>query len=193
MAEMVTYMPISSPFIRLSGRWIEESIGFAAGWNFFIFEAFLVPFEITAMNVILKFWTDKIPVWAVIMISLILYAWVVLLADQDWGLTFDNSMLNLFAVKWYGESEFWLSLGKVILIVGLIIFTFIAMLGGNPLGDRYGFRYWYDPGPFAEYYTVGNLGRFMGLLTCLIQASFTVAGPDYVSLCAGEVENPRKV
>lgn len=102
-------------------------------------------------------------------------------------------MLNLFAVKWYGESEFWLSLGKVVLAVGLITFTFIAMLGGNPLGDRYGFRYWYDPGSFAEYYAVGNLGRFMGFLTCLIQASFTVAGPDYVSLCAGEVENPRKV
>lgn len=74
MAEMVTYMPISSPFIRLAGRWIEESIGFAAGWNFFVFEAFLVPFEITAINVILRFWTDKIPVWAVIIITLILYA-----------------------------------------------------------------------------------------------------------------------
>lgn len=53
--------------------------------------------------------------------------------------------VNLFAVKWYGESEFWLAMGKVILILGLIAFTFITMLGGNPKGDRYGFRYWRDP------------------------------------------------
>ena len=102
-------------------------------------------------------------------------------------------LINFFAVKWYGESEFWLSMGKVLLSVGLIFFTFIAMLGGNPLHDRYGFRFWQNPGSFAEYYTVGNLGKFMGFLQCLIQASFTIAGPDYVSMAAGEAENPRKV
>lgn len=101
------------------------------------------------------------------------------------------------------------ALGKVLLIVGLIIFTFITMLGGNPLGDRFGFRYvqypitltdvlnliryWKNPGAFAELYKTGDLGRFLGFLQCLIQASFTIAGPDYVSMAAGEAENPRVV
>ena len=104
-----------------------------------------------------------------------------------------NSLINIFAVKYYGESEFWLAIGKVLLIIGLIIYTFITMLGGNPLHDRFGFRYWRDPGPFAELYYTGNLGRFLGFLQCLIQASFTIAGPDYVSMAAGEAENPRVV
>ena len=104
-----------------------------------------------------------------------------------------HSIINIFAVKWYGESEFWLAVGKVLLIVGLIIYTFITMLGGNPLHDRFGFRYWKDPGSFATLYKTGNLGRFLGFLQCLIQASFTVAGPDYVSMAAGEAENPRVV
>lgn len=108
-------------------------------------------------------------------------------------LTLLSSALNVFAVKFYGESEFWLSIGKVILIVGLIIFTFITMLGGNPLHDRFGFRYWRDPGAFTELYKKGGLGRFLGFLQCLIQASFTIAGPDYVSMAAGEAENPRVV
>lgn len=30
-------------------------------------------------------------------------------------------------------------------------------------------------------------------MNCLIQASFTIAGPDYVSMAAGETQNPRKV
>jgi amino acid transporter len=102
-------------------------------------------------------------------------------------------LINIFAVRWYGESEFWLALGKVLLIVGLIIFTFIAMLGGNPLHDRFGFSFWRNPGAFAELYKTGSLGRFLGFLQCLIQASFTIAGPDYVSMAAGEAENPRKV
>jgi len=65
--------------------------------------------------------------------------------------------------------------------------------GGNPLGDRYGFRYWNDPGSFAELYYEGNLGRFLGFLQCLIMASFTIAGPDYVAMAAGEAEDPRRV
>jgi len=102
-------------------------------------------------------------------------------------------MINIFGVSWYGECEFWLALGKVILILGLIAFTFVTMLGGNPLKDRYGFRYWRDPGPFAENIKTGDLGRFLGFLACLIQASFTIAGPEVVSMAAGEAENPRVV
>lgn len=74
MAEMVTYLPISSPFIRFAGRWVDEGFGFAAGYNFFIFEAALVPFEIVACNVIIKFWTDAMPAWATILIVIIIYA-----------------------------------------------------------------------------------------------------------------------
>ena len=52
-----------------------------------------------------------------------------------------QSSINVFAVKWYGESEFWLSMGKVILALWLIVYTFITMSGGNFLHDRFGFRY----------------------------------------------------
>ncbi|MCJ1395500.1 hypothetical protein MMC18_008386, partial [Xylographa bjoerkii] len=176
MAEMVTYLPISSPFIRFTGRYVDEAFGVAAGYNLFIFEAALVPFEVVACNIIIQYWSNVVPVGSIIAMVLVLYA-----------------IINVFAVKWYGESEFWLSIGKVILIIGLVVFTVVAMLGGNPLHDRYGFRYWHDPGAFAEYYKTGNLGRFLGFLQCLIQASFTIAGPEYVSMAAGEAENPRVV
>jgi len=52
---MVTYLPISSPFIRFAGRYVDEAFGVAAGYNFFIFEAALVPFEIVACNVIIHY------------------------------------------------------------------------------------------------------------------------------------------
>ncbi|KAL4939754.1 hypothetical protein BDV06DRAFT_30358 [Aspergillus oleicola] len=171
---MVTYLPISSPFIRFAGRYVDDAFGVAAGYNFFVFEAAMVPFEVTACNLVIHYWSNAVPLPAMISIILCLYV-----------------LLNVFAVKWYGESEFWLALSKVLLSVGLIIFTFITMLGGNPINDRFGFRYWNEPGAFAEHYKEGSLGRWLGFLACLIYASFTIAGPDYISMAAGESVNPR--
>lgn len=132
IAEMVTYLPLSSPFIRMAGRYVDDAFGVAAGWNFFIFEATLIPFEVVACNLIISYWTSSIHVGIIIAIILVIYA-----------------VINLFAVKWYGETEFWMALGKVILILGLIAFTFVTMVGGNPKRDAYGFRYWKDPVSFC--------------------------------------------
>ena len=102
------------------------------------------------------------------------------------------SVLNILAVKAYGESEFWLSSGKVILIGILFFFTFITMVGGNPQGDAYGFRYFNNPGAFAEHNSQGTLGQFEGFLGALWSASFTCVGPEYVSVVAAEAKFPRK-
>lgn len=91
----------------------------------------------------------------------------------------------------YGEAEFWLSGGKVILIFMLFSFTFVTMVGGNPQGEAYGFRYWKNPGAFAEYISSGSLGRFEGFLACLWSASFTVVGPEYIAMVAAEAKRPR--
>ena len=54
-------------------------------------------------------------------------------------------------------------------------------------------RFWNNPGAFKPLYYQNNTGYFLGFLQCLIQAGFTIAGPDYVSMAAGEAENPRRV
>lgn len=176
-AEFVTYLPISSPFIRLSGRFVEPAVEVMAGWNFFFFQATLVPFEITAVNLIINYWVSDYSPAITLAIQISLYL-----------------AINVFAVQWYGESEFWLSIGKVILAVGLIFFTFITMVGGNPQHDAYGFTYWNTEGaPFAPYIERGSIGRFIGFLACLVEACYTICGPEYVSMAAGEAENPRKI
>ncbi|KAK5081410.1 general amino acid permease agp2, partial [Cryomyces antarcticus] len=73
MAEMVTYLPISSPFIRFAGRYVDDAFGVAAGYNFFIFEAMLVPFEITACNVIIHYWSNVVPAGGIIAIVIVMY------------------------------------------------------------------------------------------------------------------------
>lgn len=174
-AEMVTYLPITSPFVRMAGRCCDEALEIMTAWNFWFLCCAQIPFEVTTVNSIIHFWRDDYSPAITLSIQIVLYF-----------------IINLLGVAVYGETEFWLSLGKVILATGLIIFTFITMVGGNPQHDAFGFRYWRDPGPMNTYDHTGDLGRFQGFLACLIQACFTFAGPEYISCVASEAVNPRK-
>ena len=44
-----------------------------AGWNFFLYEALVVPFEMSALAIVVKFWDDDAPVWAIILATFVLY------------------------------------------------------------------------------------------------------------------------
>ncbi|KAJ5650429.1 amino acid permease [Penicillium longicatenatum] len=138
-AEMVTYLPIPSPFVRFGSEWVDDALGFAMAWNFFLNEAFLVPFEIVAMNVMTTFWTDKVPVEAIIVVMIVLYA-----------------LFNMISIR-------------------------CMTVTGS------------DTGAFVEHLASGETGRFLGILSCLYQASFSICGPEYISIVAAEAENPRKV
>lgn len=74
MAEMATLHPVSGGFIRMAGKWVDDALGFTAGWNFFLYEALLIPYEITALNLVLSFWRDDIPAAAVCAACIVLYA-----------------------------------------------------------------------------------------------------------------------
>ncbi|EWG53641.1 hypothetical protein FVEG_12030 [Fusarium verticillioides 7600] len=180
IAEMNTYMPVSGGFIRLAGHWVDDALGFMVGWNFFFYEALLIPFEIVALNLVVSFWSDTVtdagPTAGFIIAVIIAYG-----------------VLNLLAVGVFGEAEFWLALGKVLLIFILFMFTFVTMVGGNPQGDAYGFRYWSNVhDAFATFRTEGDLGRLEGFMGALASAAFFVVGPDYISMVAAESKHPSR-
>ncbi|KAL6241571.1 hypothetical protein RBB50_011594 [Rhinocladiella similis] len=125
VAEMIIPHPISGGSVRLAGKCVDDALGFVVGWNFF-YDALLIHFEITALNLVIQSWTDKIPVVAVCVICIVLQA--------------SYNTLNILAVGVYGEAEIWLGGGKVILLFMMFFFTFITMVGENPQGDAYGFR-----------------------------------------------------
>ncbi|KAK4555157.1 hypothetical protein LTR86_007923 [Recurvomyces mirabilis] len=207
MAEMTVLMPVSGGFVRLAGKWVDDAFGFMAGWNFFLYEALLIPFEITALTSVLAFWSPHIPPWSVPiacsmssnaqkqqqLISLATSEHIPERAAHRQPMLMSTviSLLNVLAVKAYGEAEFWLCSGKVILIALLFCFTFFTMVGCNPQHDAYGFRNWSHPGSFAEHITTGSLGRFEGFLAALWAASFCIVGPEYASMTAGEAKRPR--
>ncbi|KAF7595573.1 hypothetical protein BBP40_005608 [Aspergillus hancockii] len=175
LAEMTIFMPVSAAFIQHASAWVDKAWGFMIGWSFFLFEGLLIPFEITALDMVLTYWRDDIPSAAVISVAIFFY-----------------TITNIFAVKYFGEAEFWLAGGKLILITILFCFTFITMVGGNPQRDAYGFRNWSKPAPFVEYLSTGDKGRLQGFLAALWQAAFTIVGPEYIASVAGETQRPTK-
>ncbi|RDW63188.1 uncharacterized protein DSM5745_10299 [Aspergillus mulundensis] len=67
------------------------------------------------------------------------------------------------------------------------------MVGGNPKHDVYGFRFWNEPGAFAEDLVSGAGGRLCGVVAAVVRAGFTICGPEYLSMIAAETANPRPV
>lgn len=65
MAEMTVYMPVSGSFIRMAGHWVDDALGFCVGWNFFLYQVIVIPFEITALSLVLSYWSDNIPTAAI--------------------------------------------------------------------------------------------------------------------------------
>lgn len=107
-AEMVCYLPIKgAPFCVFAERFVDEAFGVMASWNFWVLECALIPFELTLFNTLIHFWTDGYSPAIPLAIELAIYF-----------------LINVAAVKWYGEAEFWLCIGKVLLAVGLMFFTF---------------------------------------------------------------------
>lgn len=176
VGEMVSFLPVPSPFITMAGRTVDEAMEFAAGWNFYLMESLYIPFEITAVNGMIHFWRDDYSPAITFCVQIALYA-----------------IINVFAVGLFGETEFWLSIGKLILLMGLLFFTFITMVGGNPQHDAFGFRNWnVEGGPLAEYLSEGASGHFQAIIAGLISAAFVCVGVEYMGMSAGECINPRK-
>jgi len=176
IAEMVTYLPmrgITLPYF--TGRYVDPSLAFAAGWNYWYAYSILVAAEATAGAILLDYWNT--PVHPAVWITIIL---IVLL------------VLNIVAVEVFGEAEFWFASIKLLTIIGLIILAIVLMLGGGPNHDRLGFRYWNNPGAF-KYKATGSTGRFLAYWTAFVRAGFSfITSPELIGLAAGETVAPRR-
>ncbi|CAG8952585.1 hypothetical protein HYFRA_00009691 [Hymenoscyphus fraxineus] len=175
VGEMATYLPIRGSIFEFAKRYVDEAFGFALGWTYFYTAAMLLCAELSAVATVISFWDSETNPAAWVALSLAVMI-----------------VLNIIAVKWYGESEFVMASTKILLIVGLIALTFVTMVGGNPKHDAYGFRYWKNGNHIHAYWTDGALGNFLGWWRVVLYAAFSVAGPDLLALAAGEIQNPRR-
>ncbi|CAH6720154.1 probable lysine/arginine permease Can2p [[Candida] jaroonii] len=175
VAEMCSFLPIKGSFLHYSARWVDPALGFTCTMIYLYTSLMFVALEATAFAGVVAFWTDVNP-GVFIAVALVC-----------------TLFFNVFGVNWYGEIEFFASITKVLLIVGLMFFSLISMCGGNPKGDAYGFENWPKGGLVKEYLVPGTTGRFLGFWKVMVYAAFSCGGPDLLGMIAGEVSRPRTV
>ncbi|KAF8997831.1 amino acid permease [Cyathus striatus] len=176
LGEMVSYLPIAGGHIKLAERFVNPALSFAMGWNYWYNWTINLPGELTASAVLIGFWDRDVnpAVWVTVTI-------VVTIA------------INMLGAGAYGEAEFIFASIKVITIIGLIILGIVLDLGGGPNHDRIGFRYWKNPGPFAQFNDIpGPKGRFLAWWSIMPLAALSFIGTETVAIAAGETKNPRR-
>lgn len=182
MGEMAAWLPIPSGFTGFAHRFVDPALGFALGWNYWFKYIITTPNNLIASVLIIRFWFDERGydgpgANAAIYVAIFLATIVA---------------INYFGVGYFGEIEFWLSSAKVLIMLGLIIFTCVLASGGGPSHKPTGFTYWKDPGAFAAYKADGGGGRFLGFWSVLTSAVFSFLGAELVGVTVGEAQNPRK-
>ncbi|KAF5677468.1 amino acid transporter AAT family [Fusarium circinatum] len=176
LGEMCTWLPLPGAIPQFADRWVDPALGFAIGWNSWYYCVITLCAEIAAVSVVVQYWEGaqgvNVAVWITILIVLV-------------------ACINLFAVSVYGEVEFFFAGIKVIAIVGLILLAFLIDVGATGQGPI-GFRYWKNPGAMKEYVATGDLGRFRGFFSTLVNAAFSFGGVETVAVAGGEAKNPRR-
>ncbi|KAH7025432.1 putative amino acid transporter [Macrophomina phaseolina] len=171
LGEMTVLYPVNGAYFAHMTRFIEPAWGFALAWNYAVGWLLILPFEITAAGITIKFWDGardiNVGVWiAVFMVALII--------------------VQFFGVRGYGEVEFVLGAIKIAACLGFIILGIVIDCGGVPSDGRgyIGARYWHDPGAFRN--------GFHGFCSVFVTAAFAFGGTELACLAAAEAANPRK-
>ena len=98
--------------------------------------------------------------------------------------------VNLFAVNFFGEAEFWFSSIKIIAILGIIATGIIMMLTGFNAPGAHG-------GPVSFGNITHNFKFFpnggMSFMQAFPMVFFAFVGIEFVGLMSAETKNPREV
>lgn len=167
LGELCVTFPVTGGFTTYATRFIDPSFGFAMGWNYALQWLILLPLELVAAAITIKYWNSSIDsdAWVAIFYVFIF-------------------ILNMLDVKYYAESEVVLSLIKVIAAVGFFILGLVLVCGGAPEGGYIGGKYWHNPGAFSH--------GFKGVCSVFVTAAFSFAGTELIAVMGAETSRPRE-
>ena len=174
LGEMATWLPTSGSFATYASRYVDPSLGFALGWNYWFNWVITVAVDVSIAAVVITYWEPLrfLPPWG-------------------WSLIFFGliCMLNAFSVRAYGESEYWFALIKVVTVIIFLCIgtlTIFGILGGEYVGFS---NFTAAGGPFLG---DGAGGHFLTILGVFLIAGFSFQGTELIGITAGETANPEE-
>ena len=169
LGEMAVHEPVAGSFAAYANNYVGPLAGYMVGWGYWTYWIVVGIAEVTAVGIYMGIWFPEIPQWIWALSSIVLMG-----------------LINLIAVKVFGEFEFWFALIKVVAIVAMIA------LGGSVI--LFGFTNDWQPIGLSNLWQHGGFfpNGISGMLLSLQMVLFAYVGIEMIGLSAGEAENPRK-
>lgn len=168
LGEMAAYMPTSGSFSTYATKFVDPSLGFALGWNYWYNWAITIAAEIAAVSLIMKYWfpNSSSLIWTILFIAVVL--------------TF-----NFLSVRVFGEAEYWFAMIKVVTVIIFIIVSFLMIFGLIGGQDPIGFKnFFVEEAPFH--------GGIFAIFGVFLVAGFSFQGTEMLGVTAGETDDPGK-
>ena len=170
LGEMTVHHPSSGSFSDYANRYINSYAGFIAGWTAWFEYTVVCMVELTAVTFFLDYWIPGLPHWLIC-----------------FGLLLVFTMVQLISVRLFGEFEFWFAGIKIAAIILMLLFS-AYLITFNPH---------IHAGTVTSLHSYASLDVFFasgtkGFLFSLAIVIFSFGGTEFVSIAAGEAENPRK-
>ncbi|MGO1859022.1 amino acid permease [Ancrocorticia populi] len=171
LGELAVVYPVAGGFHVYATRNLGPAWGFATAWLYWMCWAVALGSEFTASGILMQRWFPSVPVWV-------------------WCLVFAAVLFTVNAIssRVFGETEFWLSLIKVVAVLALIIVGGAAIIGINPLTDSGALGL--SNFNTSEGFFPTGLG---GVFTTILAVFYAFSGTELIGVAAGEAKNPEKV
>jgi amino acid permease len=173
LGEMATQLPVAGSFEAYAERFVDPSLGFAFGWNYWFSWSITLAAEFVAGALIVQFWFPETnpTFWAMGFFALLM-------------------VLNLLSVKAYAEAEYWFSGVKVVTVL-IFIVVGVLLITGLVGGKGTGLVNWSltDPAHHLQAPFVGGGGA---VLLVFLVAGFSFQGTEAVGLAAAESRDPAR-
>lgn len=160
----VAYAELEGGFNEWYRKFIDDSVAFAFGWNYYIQWTVAISLELVTAALTIKFWNTTID--SDVFVAIFLVAVI---------------FINFFGVRGYADAEFIMNLIKLLMLTGFVIMGLCIDLGASRSGFIGG-KYWREAGYFTG---------FKGFVQCFATASFSMGGTEFLALSVSDVRNPR--
>ena len=172
LGELTAYLPASDSFSYYATRFIGPGTGYMIAWAYWLTWTLTLGVDFTAAGVISHEWLPSIPIW-----SWVLFFCLLIL------------LFNLYSTRLFVESEFYLSLIKVLtvmafIVLGLVVLTNLwPLFPDKPYPDKY----------LENFSSVALIPEgLLGILSTMLLVSFSFTGTELVAVAAGETVDPSK-
>lgn len=169
LGELAVHMPETGSFSSYASRFIGPATGYTVGWLYWLTWTVAIGSEFTAAGILMTRWFPHSPVW----IWSLLFAAIVFVC-------------NTVSVRLFAETEFWLSLIKVLAVIAFIVTGVTVIAGWVPSGNvvAHGLSNFTREGLFPT--------SASSVLSALLAVAFAFSGTELIGVTAGETKNPEK-